>query len=155
MSVVEKDDVADISYGSKGWLMDDASQKCMGCQGTFYYLSNRRHHCRLVYSFLFTVNLCDITRHWNKFRGFDHSLVLLWIINCFDSNIEYSSIRGKLLKVFGYQNYLFSEIVEVYFVLHVRNVPFFEYTKIKAVMCECAINVMSLWQKHDHINYIQ
>ncbi|MCP9258656.1 Myotubularin-related protein 3 [Dirofilaria immitis] len=29
MSVVEKDDVADISYGSKGWLMDDASQKCM------------------------------------------------------------------------------------------------------------------------------
>uniref|UniRef100_A0A8R1Y9L2 phosphatidylinositol-3,5-bisphosphate 3-phosphatase n=1 Tax=Onchocerca volvulus TaxID=6282 RepID=A0A8R1Y9L2_ONCVO len=46
MSVVEKDDVADISYGSKGWLMDDASQKCMGCQGTFYYLSNRRHHCR-------------------------------------------------------------------------------------------------------------
>uniref|UniRef100_A0A915Q084 phosphatidylinositol-3,5-bisphosphate 3-phosphatase n=1 Tax=Setaria digitata TaxID=48799 RepID=A0A915Q084_9BILA len=46
MSVVEKDDVADISYGSKGWLMDDASQKCMSCQGTFYYLSNRRHHCR-------------------------------------------------------------------------------------------------------------
>uniref|UniRef100_A0A0R3QYT2 phosphatidylinositol-3,5-bisphosphate 3-phosphatase n=1 Tax=Brugia timori TaxID=42155 RepID=A0A0R3QYT2_9BILA len=46
MSVVEKDDVADISYGSKGWLMDDASQKCMNCQGTFYYLSNRRHHCR-------------------------------------------------------------------------------------------------------------
>ncbi|CAG9537471.1 unnamed protein product [Cercopithifilaria johnstoni] len=46
MSIVEKDDVADISYGSKGWLMDDASQKCMSCQRIFYYLSNRRHHCR-------------------------------------------------------------------------------------------------------------
>ncbi|VDN01177.1 unnamed protein product [Thelazia callipaeda] len=46
MSVVEKEDVADISYGSKGWLIDEASQKCMYCQGAFYYISNRRHHCR-------------------------------------------------------------------------------------------------------------
>lgn len=46
LSVVEIDDVADICCGSKGWLLDDASRKCMNCHGTFYYVSNRKHHCR-------------------------------------------------------------------------------------------------------------
>lgn len=87
MSVVEKDDVADISYGSKGWLMDDASQKCMSCQGTFYYLSNRRHHCRLVsVSVFWLANLCNIMRalEWAWVFG----LILARIITCFKSFVS-------------------------------------------------------------------
>uniref|UniRef100_A0A183DA87 FYVE-type domain-containing protein n=1 Tax=Gongylonema pulchrum TaxID=637853 RepID=A0A183DA87_9BILA len=46
ISLIDREDAADISDGSKGWIVDSASNKCMGCSESFRYPTQRKHHCR-------------------------------------------------------------------------------------------------------------